>query len=72
MKLVWDFEFHLRKTTTARRLDLILELKTDKKIWICDMACPQQKNIGTKRTEKLTKYRELVFETREQRPGYKI
>ena len=52
--------------------DLTLELKTDKKIWICDMACPQQKNIGTKTTEKLTKYRELVFETREQRPGYKI
>ena len=37
-KLLWDFEFHQRKTTTARRLDLILEFKTDKKIWICDMA----------------------------------
>ena len=70
MKLVWDFEFHLRKTTTARRPDLILELKTDKKIWICDMACPQQNNIGAKRTEKLTKYRQLTFETRERCPGY--
>ena len=59
-------------TTTARRLDLILELKTDKKIWICDMACPQQNNIGAKGTEKLMKYRQLVFETRERRPGYKI
>ena len=37
-KLVWDFEFHLQKTTTATRAELILELKTDKKIWICDMA----------------------------------
>ena len=71
-KLVWDFEFHLRKTTTARRIDLILELKTDKKIWICDMACPQQNNIEAKRTEKLTKYRQLAFETRERRPGYEI
>ena len=44
-KLVWDFEFHLRKTTTARRPDLILEDKEKKKIWICDMACPQQRNI---------------------------
>ena len=35
VKLVWDFEFHLRKTTTARRPDLIFELKIDKKIWIC-------------------------------------
>ena len=23
-KLVWDFEFNLRKTTTSRRLDLML------------------------------------------------
>ena len=29
------------------------------------MACPQQNNIGAKRTEKLTKYRQLAFETRE-------
>ena len=71
-KLVWDFEFHLRKTTTARRLDLILEDKEKKKIWICDMACPQQRNIDTKRLEKLTKYRQLAFEERERRPGYEI
>ena len=36
------------------------------------MVCPQQNNIGAKRTEKLTKYRQLAFETRERRPGYKI
>ena len=71
-KLVWDFEFHLRKTTTARRPDLILELKEDKKIWICDMACPQQNNIETKRIEKMTKYRQLAFETRERRPSYDV
>ena len=64
-KLVWDFEFHVQKATTARRPDLILELKTDKKIWICGMACPQQINIVAKRIEKLTKYRQLAFETRE-------
>ena len=47
-KLVWDFEFKLRKTTTERRPDLILEDKEKKKIWICDMACPQQQNITRK------------------------
>ena len=26
-KLIWDFEFNLRKTTTSRRLDLMLEKK---------------------------------------------
>ena len=71
-KLVWDFEFHLQKTLTARRPDLILELKIDKKIWICDMACLQQNNIGAKRTEKTTKYRQIAFETRKRRPGYKV
>ena len=39
-KLVWDFEFNLRNTTTTRRPDLMLEDKEKKKIWICDMACP--------------------------------
>ena len=71
-KLIWDFEFNLRKTTTARRPDLILEDKKKKKIWICDMACPQQNNIDTKRNEKLTKYRQLAFETRERRAGYDV
>ena len=71
-KLVWDFEFHLRKSTTARRPDLILELKIDKKIWICDMMFPQQNNFGAKRAEKTTKYRQIAFETRERRPGYKV
>ena len=32
-KLVWDFEFHLCKTTTSRRPDLILETKEDRKIF---------------------------------------
>ena len=71
-KLVWDFEFNLRKTTTARRPDLILEDNEKKKIWICDMACPQQHNIETKRIEKLTKYRQLAFETRERRQDYVV
>ena len=71
-KLVWDFKFHLQKTTTARRPDLILELKIDKNIWSCYIACSQQNNIGAKRTEKTTKYRQITFETREGRPGYKV
>ena len=71
-KLVWDFEFNLRKTSTSRRPDLILEDKEKKKIWICDMTCPQQLNIEIKRTEKLNKYRQLAFELRERRATYQI
>ena len=36
------------------------------------MACPQQQNIATKRLTKLTKYRQLAFETRERRAGYNV
>ena len=71
-KLVWDFKFHLRKTTTARRPDLTLQDKTKKKIWICDMAWPQQRNIEAKKLEKLTKYRQLAYESREKHPEYEI
>ena len=35
------------------------------------MACPQQNNIVAKRNEKTTKYRQIAFETRKRRPGYK-
>ena len=71
-KLVWDFEFHLRKTTKSRRPDLTLEDKAKKKIWISDMACPQQWNIEAKRLEKLTKYRQLAYESRETHLEYEI
>ena len=71
-KLVWDFEFNLRKTNTSRRPDLILEDRESKKIWISDMACPKEQNIEAKRLEKRTKYTQSAYELRERRPGYKI
>ena len=71
-KLVWDFEFHLRKTTKARWPDLTLEDKAKKKIWISDMACPQQRNIEAKRLEKQSKYRQLAYESRETHLEYEI
>ena len=36
------------------------------------MACPQQNNIGAKRDEKMIKFRQIAFETRERRPGYEV
>ena len=71
-KLVWDFEFNLRKTTISRRPDLTLEDKEKKILWICVMACPQENNTVTKQDEKQTKYRQLAFELRERRAEYKI
>ena len=71
-KLVWDFKFHLRKTTTTTRPDLTLEVKAKTKIWICDMGCPQQRNIEAKRLEKLTKYRQLAYISRGRHSEYEI
>ena len=50
--LVWDFELNLRKTATSRRPDLGLEDKEKKILWICDIACPQEKNTVREREEK--------------------
>ena len=71
-KLVWYFKFHLHKTTMARRPALTLEDKAKKKIWICDMACPQQGNTEAKRLEKLNKYRQLAYKSRERDLDYEI
>ena len=71
-KLVWDFEYKLRQSSSARRPDLTLEDKERKRIWICDMACPQENNIEAKVKEKLDKYQQLAFETRGNRVGYKV
>ena len=50
----------------------MLQEKQTKTIWICDMACPQENNIEKNRLEKRTNYRQLAFEIRERRPGFKV
>ena len=71
-KMVWDFEFKTRKKTRARRPDVILEDKEMKNIFIVDMSCPMEENVEKKREEKIKKYSQLAFETRERRPGYSV
>ena len=39
-KLVWDFEYKLRQSSSARRPDLKPEDNKTKRIRICNMACP--------------------------------
>ena len=71
-KLCWDFEFSMRKTTSARRPDLVLEDKEGKTIFLVDMACPVEKNIEEKISEKLRKYQQVAYEIRERRQGYRV
>lgn len=71
-KLCWDFEYRMRKTSSARRPDLTLEDEKERKIWIVDMSCPQEQNIEEATRTKLQKYQQLVFEIRERRSGYRV
>ena len=68
-KLCWDFEYNLRKITT-RRPDVTIEYKDKNKIFLAEMACPSENNVDAKHAEKLQKYQQLAFETRDRRPGY--
>ena len=56
-KLIWDFEYRMRKTTSARRPDLSLTLE----------GLDERKK---KLRGKKTKYQRLEFEIRERRPDY--
>ena len=71
-KICWDFEFTMRKTTSARRPDVMIENDEEKKLWIMDMARPNEKNIGEKHREKLTKYQQFAFEIQEKRPEDRV
>ena len=71
-KLYWDWEHRMRTSCTARRPDLMLEDRIEKKIMIIDMACPNESNKEKKREEKMRKYQQLCYEIRERRDGYKV
>ena len=43
----------MRKTTSARRPDVILENDEEKRLWIIDIACPSEWNIGEEHRESL-------------------
>ena len=62
----------MRKTTSARRPDAMIENDEEKTLWIMDMACPNEKNISEKHREKLTKYQQLAFEMRQERLEYRV
>ena len=68
---MWDFEYKLRQSSSVRRPDLTFEDKETKKIWICEMACPQENNIEARVKEKLDEYQQQAFEKRENRFRYR-
>ena len=49
VKMNWDFQFNIRKESTARRSDVTIEYKERKVIHLVDMACPSEKNVLEKK-----------------------
>ena len=52
----------MRTSCAARRPDLTLEDRIEKKIMIIDMACPNESNKEKKREGKMRKYQQLYYE----------
>ena len=71
-KLVWDFEYRMKKTTTVRRPDLTLQDAEECIICIVDMACPPEANIAEKHSEKLQNYQQFAFDIRERYAGFMV
>jgi hypothetical protein len=56
VKILWDFEIRTDRVMLARRSDMVILDKEERKLTIIDLAVPSDANIKDKETEKLTKY----------------
>ena len=61
-----DFEYNMRKESTARSPDVTIECKERKVIYLVHMACSSEKNVLEKNKEKKLKHQQLAFEVRER------
>ena len=50
------------KTINANRPDIVIKDNKDNKCWLIDLSVPSDKNIGAKKIEKLSKYKDLEIE----------
>jgi hypothetical protein len=70
--IVWNKKIATHQKVEHRWLDLRIEDKMRKVIWILDMACPSDDNVTKKEQEKRLNYVDLLYEMRTQRPGWRI
>ena len=52
VKMRWDFEYNMRKESTARWSDVTIEYMERKVVHLVDMVCPSEKNVLEKITKK--------------------
>lgn len=62
VKVLWDFEIRTDRIIPARRPDIVVLEKKERKVTIIDIAVPSDTNIKSKELEKITKYQDLRLE----------
>lgn len=65
VKILWDFPVQTDRTVAHNKPDILLFQKTKKKVFLIDIAVPNDENIGRKRNEKIEKYNDLCYEIKE-------
>ena len=55
-KLLYDFNIRTDKKISARRPDIVVVDKNERRITLTDVACTQDKNVEDKEIEKVNKY----------------
>ena len=63
-KLLWDFSIRTDHNIEARRPDLVLVDKSEKRCQIIDVAIPEDSGVKEKEDEKTEKYQNLARELR--------
>jgi len=62
VKLLWDVNIQCDHVIEARRPDIVVVNKQEKKCTIIDISVPADKRIGEKENEKVEKYQDLKRE----------
>ena len=62
MVILWDVPIRTDKEITANRPDIVIKDRKENKCIFIDMSVPSERNVGSKETEKLSKYKDLETE----------
>jgi hypothetical protein len=61
-KILWDFNIQTDNEIQARRPDIVVLKKSEKKCMVIDIAVPSDRNCSSKEDEKISKYQDLSIE----------
>ena len=59
MVILWDMPIHTDKEVTANSPDMVIKDRKENKCIFIVMSVPSERNVASKETEKLSKYKDL-------------